>query len=707
MALGKSSFRTILLSRLLLLSVPVLVIGVYVTYRKARSAFLETARQNLTESAVRKAQSINQSIEALQSNLVTASDTLVLKIGWTQDQQAFLSQLQHKLPTQIHCLQLMDLKTGKITASTCGDRVLGAIDTSLWSKQQKQILTKRNQIYVQLLSPSQSSLIAAKNNDSSQKSSQLDLLLAAPVYDYENKLHYVLCVKSSLLQQEKVEPGSLDGYPVVISQEGIILAHPMPERVGENIREMPDAQRLESLLASAIAGQEDFLHLFFLEEKGRELVAGYTAIESPISGEEDKKWVILAVTPLDAAISALKEIKIVLVTMTLALLGASILATLYISRELASPVEKLRDYTIRKQNFQSTAQIPQNFQIREFNQLSEALNEMVERLKTWGDEIVASWKEAENANQLKIEFLRTTSHELRNPLNVIINGIRFVRDDHCTNSQENMEWLEQAENAANHLLGIINDILDMAKMEAGKLSVSIKQVNLGEIVEEVINLQALTIQKKGLELKIFQPKEQILVNGDPGKLKQVLINVIGNAVKFTESGSITISIQIEDFGSDGDLQEPSPSDLKELPDKDNLNFNGSSDSQVGTDGKKTESAADKQLSTANLSQKKVVVTVEDTGIGIDPSQQKKLFRPFVLVDGSTTRKYGGTGLGLAISRKLMELMGGDITLFSGGIDRGTTAKISVPLAGIIPESEIKEQNLQNMETEIPANLEKS
>ena len=113
MSIGQSSFRRILLSRLLLVSVPVLLMGVYVTYRKARSAFLETARQNLTESAIRKADNIEQSIQFLQANLITAGESLVLKQGTLAEKEAFLQQFTERLPNKINCVELIDIKTKK------------------------------------------------------------------------------------------------------------------------------------------------------------------------------------------------------------------------------------------------------------------------------------------------------------------------------------------------------------------------------------------------------------------------------------------------------------------------------------------------------------------------------------------------------------------------------------------------------------------
>ncbi|MGF1676200.1 MAG: sensor histidine kinase, partial [Rivularia sp. (in: cyanobacteria)] len=309
------------------------------------------------------------------------------------------------------------------------------------------------------------------------------------------------------------------------------------------------------------------------------------------------------------------------------LIGATLLASLYVARYLACPVEQLRDYALNLHSQHTCSSVPHNFNIREFNQLAQALDQMVERLKAWAQELEIAWKEAKTANQSKSYFLATTSHELRNPLNIIINSIRLVRDDLCDDREEEKEFLKRADETAIHLLGIINDLLDISRIEAGKLSVVIKPIDLRQAIQDVITQQSINIQQKGLQLNPPQLNEQIRVNADIAKFKQVLINVIGNATKFTETGSITITTEIHE---------------------DNHKF-------------------------------WVTVAVIDTGIGIDNEQQQKLFRPFVMVDGNNVRQYNGTGLGLAISRNLIELMGGMITLESPGINQGTTVKISLPL----------------------------
>ncbi|MCP6759184.1 MAG: sensor histidine kinase [Fischerella sp. CENA71] len=622
----QSSFRRILVSKILLLSVPVLLIGEIVAYQKARYSLLETARQNLTASAVLKGEKIADAIAALKANLLTATQTQVIQSGTLTQKEEFINQLAQQQARQIECIQLVDSNSDQISASTCGEEPLNQSNPDFSS----------NRLEVKVLLPS--NFNTTGNRD---EQSKLKLLLSAPVYDRVGQWRYNLVFKSALLREKiKNKPGLLTGSTVVIAENGIILAHPIASRIGSNIAQHIDASRLQMIVRNAIAGKQDTLHLFF-DKQGEELLAGYTAIDSPIIQGKQQKWVILAVTGLDNALYDLGQIKLILVVLTVGLIAASVLASLYLARCLALPVEELRDYALNLHSYHSTVPVPHNLKIREFNQLAQALDQMLERLKAWAEEVEIAWKEAKNANQSKSQFLAATSHELRNPLHIIINCIRLVRDDLCDNREEELEFLKRADETAIHLLGIINELLDISKIEAGKLSVSLEPVDLQKLLKEVINLQSVNIQQKGLQLNIPQQmSELILVNADPAKLKQVLINIIGNATKFTDEGSITITTEIQQIDS----------------------------------------------------KSQVIVSVQDTGVGIDPTQQQKLFRPFVMVDDGSTRKFGGTGLGLAISRNLIELMGGRITLESRGINQGTTVSIILPLIDTRQETTENEDN---------------
>ncbi|QSJ19998.1 two-component sensor histidine kinase [Nostoc sp. UHCC 0702] len=624
----QSSFRRILVTRILLLFFPVLFVGQIVALNKTRTSLLKTAGQNLTESAIIKGEKIVSAIATLRTSLLVASRTTVVQSGSPLEVQQFLTQLAQQLPTYIECLQLTNVQNGDIIASTCGNKAITELRSSF----------PNDGVDVKTILPPKAGITGQRNTHN-----QLELVLSAPVYNQTGQLKYTLSLQSALYQKTHYQPGSLTGSMLVIAEDGTILAHPLPERVGTNIKQHPDASQLQSIVKNAIAAQNNSLNLSF--EEGEELVCGYTTIANPVTNQQGQKWVLLAVTSVDNALFGLEEIKLILIVLTVGLIGASLLASLYLAPYLARPVEELRDYALNIHSHHAAQPVPHNFQIREFNQLAQALDQMVERLKAWAEELEIAWKEAKSANQIKSQFLATTSHELRNPLNIIINCVRLVRDGMCDSREEEMEFLKRADETAIHLLGIINDLLDISKIEAGKLSVVTEQIDLRQILQDVINLQSVNIQQKGLQLKIDLGNEPISVMADAAKLRQVLINVIGNATKFTDEGNITITTTIQH----------------------------------------------------NSGKSQVIITVTDTGLGIEPAQQHKLFRPFVMVNGSTTRKIEGTGLGLAISRNLIELMGGSITLESAGLNQGTTVKITLSMIDISPlPPPGEEEGLENL-----------
>ncbi|MBD2353787.1 two-component sensor histidine kinase [Tolypothrix sp. FACHB-123] len=625
----QSSFRRILLTRILLVFVPVLLIGEIVALNKARTSLLKNARHNLTESAVIKGEKIRDAIATLKTTLLIISRTKIIESPSPIETEEFLTEISQQLPTQIDCIQLKDVKTEKIVASTCGDREIEEPSSSFPNVG----------VDIQAILPPKVGTTGSRDPQN-----QLQLLLSAPIYDKAGELQYSLSIKSALYQQTKNSPGSLSGSLVVFTEDGTILAHPTPERLGTNIQEYLTKPQFPNLIQNIFIGQPGSMMLSLQE--GQELLAGYTAILDPTNQESPQKLIVLAVTSVDNALFGLEEIKLILIVLTVGLIGASLLASLYLAPYLAGPVEELRDYALNIDSHHKAQPIPHNFKIREFNQLAQALDQMVERLRAWAEELEIAWKEAKTANQVKSQFLATTSHELRNPLNIIINCVRLVHDGLCDNREEEIEFLKRADETAIHLLGIINDLLDISKIEAGKLSVVTEPLDLRQLLLEVINLQSVNVQQRHLQLKTDLGSEPIPVQADAAKLKQVLINVIGNATKFTEQGSITIACEIQQ----------------------------------------------------SHNQPQVLIHVTDTGIGIDPAQQHKLFRPFMMVDGASRRKIEGTGLGLAISRNLIELMKGSITLKSAGLYQGTTVTIALPLIDIafLSPSEAEEK-LQDIE----------
>lgn len=232
----------------------------------------------------------------------------------------------------------------------------------------------------------------------------------------------------------------------------------------------------------------------------------------------------------------------------------------------------------------------------------------------------------EAASRLKSEFLANTSHELRTPLNGMIGFLQLVLDGMCDSAEEERDFLKQALHCSRHLLGLINDVLDIAKIEAGKLTLDVQRVELQSVFDEVYTLTHVQAAQKGLELRFeTYPEPPPQARGDAGKIKQVLVNLIGNSLKFTPQGSIVVRATAQ-------------------PDLGHIMFE-----------------------------------VADTGIGIPRERQQMIFEKFTQSDGSTTRKYGGTGLGLAITRSLVELMGGVIGVRSEGEGQGTRLFFSLPI----------------------------
>ncbi|CAD5921987.1 HepK [Planktothrix rubescens] len=359
--LGQSSFRRILLSQILLLSLPVLLVGEYVTYRKARSGLLETARLNLTESASKKAQTINEWIDFNKSGLTIATNNIVLQPEKPQQYSVLLSQLQQQFSPLVSCLQLTDLQTQKLIATTCGKKPIYSIPKNFWSSQKQQ----NPEIYINYLVPS----LDQKN---SEWRNQITLVFNSPIYvnqNNKNQLKYALSLQSTLYLESKEPPKSLTGFTVIIDQGGTIISHPSLNKLGQNIQDQADANRLKNLLSNALESKKNsFIHLFSFDQSGNELLAGYDSIPSPITSENDKQWVILAVVDLQQALSGLKDIKSLLISLVLSLVIASIIAAVYVSRDLAIPLEKLRDYALRAKNLDSPGDVPDNLRITEFNQ---------------------------------------------------------------------------------------------------------------------------------------------------------------------------------------------------------------------------------------------------------------------------------------------------------------------------------------------------
>ena len=238
-------------------------------------------------------------------------------------------------------------------------------------------------------------------------------------------------------------------------------------------------------------------------------------------------------------------------------------------------------------------------------------------------ETEAARQQAEIANRAKTEFLANVSHEVRTPLNGVMGLIRLLMDSPL--NEEQQHWLHLMDDSAHTLLGLLNDILDLSKIEAGKMSLETTSFDVMAVVEQACAPLVAQAHLKPLNFSVdMHPQLGSPVLGDPGRLRQVLANLLSNAIKFTPAG--------------GHIR----------------------------------------LAAKPVAQQGILFEVQDTGIGIAPDQQRNIFEAFTQADASTTRKFGGTGLGLAISAKLVEMMGGRIRLVSEP-GRGSSFSFQLPL----------------------------
>lgn len=251
-------------------------------------------------------------------------------------------------------------------------------------------------------------------------------------------------------------------------------------------------------------------------------------------------------------------------------------------------------------------------------------------------ELEAARQKAEEASRLKSEFLANVSHEIRTPLNGMIGFLKLILDGMVDDVDESNQFLAEAHELSLHLLTVINDILDIAKIEAGKMELVCAPVKLDELFADVENFMCPQAEGKNLSFRMQLPptSDDIIVHGNYQRLLQVMLNLVGNAIKFTHEGGITVSADI--------VVKKNKCPEQQFPGL-------------------------------------VRVRVADTGIGVSLDKQDKLFQLFSQVDGSRTRQYGGTGLGLAISQKLVEAMGGEVNFYSLGEGLGSTVTFTVPL----------------------------
>jgi signal transduction histidine kinase/CheY-like chemotaxis protein len=368
--------------------------------------------------------------------------------------------------------------------------------------------------------------------------------------------------------------------------------------------------------------------------QGRQVLAAHARID-PLG------WLVFVDLPLGEALAPMGDAILRAVIVLLLGLGVAVLASMALARRMVAPIRRLQDGAARV----GQGELGHRIDVRtgdelevlgaQFNRMAAQLQEsyglLEQKVEERTRELAGANAELAQASRLKSQFLANMSHELRTPLNAIIGVTELLLEDaREAGRADQTEPLDRVLRAGRHLLALINDILDLSKIEAGRMELHIETYPIALVIHDVAETIMPLADRTGNRLVVECPPDIGTIRTDPRRLQQALLNLGGNAAKFTERGVITLRAERQWV--------------------ENVEW--------------------------------VTVTVADTGIGMSREQMKHLFQDFVQVDASTTRKYGGTGLGLAIAQRFCRLMGGDITVESEP-GRGSTFTLRIP-AGVEP-----------------------
>jgi signal transduction histidine kinase len=318
----------------------------------------------------------------------------------------------------------------------------------------------------------------------------------------------------------------------------------------------------------------------------------------------------------------------------------TIILWLYTSNAIAEPLEtttRVAQQVTEDSDFSLFAPVTSTDEV---GKLTVSLNLLIQRVAEYTEDLQEAKIAAETANRAKSAFLANMSHELRTPLNAIIGYSEMLHEEAEDEGYEDfIPDLDKIKTAGKHLLDMISDILDLSKIEAGHVTLYLENFDMSTLIQDVVTTVEPLIEKKSNTLTVKSDENLGLMFADMPKVKQILLNLLSNASKFTENGNITLTVE----------------------------------------KKKADEINPQECSrTFNNNASVFIFRVIDTGIGMTTEQMQHIFKAFTQADASTTRKYGGTGLGLAISQRLCNILGGEITVKSES-EKGSTFTVFLPV----------------------------
>jgi signal transduction histidine kinase len=458
---------------------------------------------------------------------------------------------------------------------------------------------------------------------------------------------------------------SENGYAFLFKGDGNLLIHPHG-RKDINYKNLRNQQTGNSLLEDLKnTAHQSNNSIRFMENTS----SGYKEIEAHISYFRAFDWYFGVAVPVEEIRLPAKRIvtrQSIIISMIFlcCLISAYFLVSKLVKplKRLASQAKDVASIDFTKTGKDRTIDMLPMKQNDEVGRLTESFVFMEAELRKNVQQLIETTQlkkeAAEAANRSKSEFLANMSHELRTPLNHIIGFAELLLDKHFGELNEQQdEYLNDIHQSSKHLLSLINDILDLSKVEAGKLDLEFDYVELMSVLKNSLVMIKEKAMKNGITLTTNADSDPLTIQADKRKLKQIIYNLLSNAVKFTNSGgSIWLNVYKVDCIIRSGLRWDDPEYLKILEE----------DVQSKPDDDKSPI-------------KCVKISVSDTGIGLNYEDRERVFRPFEQADGSASRRYQGTGLGLSLTKRLVQLHGGKIWVDSEGEGKGSTFSFVIPI----------------------------